>query len=150
MAADDCLGARQAPYPLQGAYHDGDYRCDRPGPRACRGFLQAAYMGDPQAVRLYEQFHLSGTDSAVALDPATRPDHRFLLEGVHAALKGLVAHPDMRPVLGDLPAPLLLLTSSEDRWVAASHAETFASSMPGWRATQTPADLVKFSVGVPQ
>ena len=89
MAADDCLGARQAPYPLQGAYHDGDYRCDRPGPRACRGFLQAAYMGDPQAVRLYEQFHLSGTDSAVALDPATRPDHRFLLEGVHAALLGV-------------------------------------------------------------
>ena len=43
-------------------------------------------MGDVQAVRLFEQFHYSGHDAAIELTPSTRPDHQFLLEGVHRAL----------------------------------------------------------------
>ena len=78
FTAEDCLAAKQTPFPVQGSYHDGDVRCDASGAK-CRGFLQAAYMGDPQAVRLYEEFHLSGNDSAVVLDPARRADHRFAL-----------------------------------------------------------------------
>ena len=89
FAAEDCLAARQAPFPLQGSYHDGDTRCDLPGERPCRGFLQAAYMGDPQVVRLFEEFHLNGNDSATVLEPAARPDHKYALESVHAALLAL-------------------------------------------------------------
>ena len=99
MASDDCIAARQSPYPLQGAYHDADVRCDgaAPAPR-CRGFLQAAYMGDVQSVRLYEQFHYSGHDSAIDLDPSSRTDHRFLLDGVHEAL--VAVHADKLRAVG--------------------------------------------------
>ena len=86
FSSEDCLAAKQAPFPVQGSYHDADVRCDGPPGAPCRGFLQAAYMGDPQAVRLYEEFHLSGNDSALVLDPSSRADHRFALDGVHAAL----------------------------------------------------------------
>ena len=55
-------------------------------------------MGDVQAVRLYEQFHYSGHDSAIDLQPAARADHRFLLEGVHAAL--VAAHADLLRAAG--------------------------------------------------
>jgi hypothetical protein len=46
-------------------------------------------MGDPQVVTLFEEFHLSGSDSAVTLDPATRADHKFALQSVHTALVAL-------------------------------------------------------------
>jgi len=97
---EDCLAAQQTPFPLQGSYHDGDVRCDGEAARPCRGFLQAAYMGDPQAVRLYEEFHLSGNDSAVVLDPS-RPDHRYALDGVHNALINL-----HKPQLSKVPGAL--------------------------------------------
>ena len=48
FTAQDCLEAKQEPFPLQGSYHDADVRCDGPAERPCRGFIQAAYMGDPQ------------------------------------------------------------------------------------------------------
>lgn len=91
MAKDDCILSRQSPLPVQGSYHDGDVRCDGPG-GACRGFLQTAYMGDLQAVRAYETFHLSGNDSVVGLDPQ-RPDHAYLMESLHHALIALHAAP---------------------------------------------------------
>ena len=40
-------------------------------------------------MRLYEEFHLNGNDSALVLDPATRADHRFALDGLHASLVAL-------------------------------------------------------------
>lgn len=114
MANDDCILSKQSPLPLQGSYHDGDVRCDGgAGAPSCRGFLQTSYMGDLQAVRAYESYHLSGNDSVVHLDPAARPDHAHLLEQLHESL--LLLHADalaaanatarvakLRPALGVL------------------------------------------------
>jgi len=87
MQKDDCIASHQAPLPVQGSYHDGDVRCDLSGGK-CRGFLQAAYMGDVQAVRAYEQYHLSGNDSVVTLDPKA-PHHAHLLSEIHETLIAL-------------------------------------------------------------
>ena len=57
-------------------------------------------MGDVQAVRQYEQFHFLGDDSATTLDPVSRVDHKFLLDGVHAAL--LAVHEKQLKALGQV------------------------------------------------
>ena len=62
-------------------------------------------------------------------------------EGLHAKLKGMTMHPDLRRDLPQLPAPLLLLTSSEDRWVLPRHAEAIAASLSGWKNAGSPEDL---------
>ena len=85
MAQDDCLAARQLPFVLQGSYHDGDVRCDADGAH-CRGFIQAAYMGDVQAVRLYQQFHFAENGDSVAHLDAANPHDDKLLRQVHEAL----------------------------------------------------------------
>ena len=54
-------------------------------------------------------------------------------EGLHATLHGMAQQPDLRRDLARLPAPLLLLASSEDRWVLPTHSDATATAMTGWR-----------------
>jgi len=54
-------------------------------------------------------------------------------EGLHATLRGMAQQPDLRRDLARLPAPLLLLASSEDRWVLPTHSDATATAMTGWR-----------------
>jgi len=85
MAADDCLASRQLPFIIQGSYHDADVRCDGDNGQ-CRGYIQAAYMGDVQSVREYQQFHFATNGDSVAhLDGSKAADAR-LLRRVHEAL----------------------------------------------------------------
>lgn len=73
--------------PINGAYHDGDVRCDGPNGR-CRGFLQTAYIGDAARIGYYapflSQLSLSG-ESALQLS-LNDPEQRELLVLVHEAL----------------------------------------------------------------
>jgi len=89
----------ESPAPLQGQYHDGHVRCDLPGPRRCRGFLQAYYGTDHSqatevdgingALMFYTPFGDSiSEDSATFIKPDA-PHHKELLEQVHAALLAL-------------------------------------------------------------
>lgn len=83
-----CTNSAQLPVPVQGSYHDGDVRCDGPAGAECRGYLQAVYMYQPQAVRLYQQYHVMDDkgDSVQHLDSAKSPEDARILKRVHQAL----------------------------------------------------------------
>lgn len=74
----------QEPAPVQGSYHDGDFRCDGANGR-CRGFLQTYYGGDP-GVSYYKPFIDSIRSDAVVHITPSKPHHAELLSQVHASL----------------------------------------------------------------
>lgn len=62
-------------------------------------------------------------------------------DGLHAMLKAMTMHPDLRKDLPQLPAPLLLLTSSEDRWVPPRHAQAIEEALD-WAKAGNAQELV--------
>jgi hypothetical protein len=72
-AIAECFAARQLPAPLAGAYHDAHVKCEADGGR-CRGYLQAAYIGDAHGVRFYAQWRKARSGDSVTM-----------LDGAHAA-----------------------------------------------------------------
>lgn len=75
----------QSPAPLQGSYHDGDFRCDE---GKCRGYIQAHYSDDLFALMFYRSFGLLRFGEPTT--NVTRSSHgaagAWLLDEVHAAL----------------------------------------------------------------
>ena len=61
-------------------------------------------------------------------------------EGLHATLRGMAQQPDLRRDLARLPAPLLLLASSEDRWVLPTHSDGIFQWLTNLSANQREAD----------
>jgi len=61
-------------------------------------------------------------------------------EGLHATLRGMAQQPDLRRGLARLPAPLLLLASSEDRWVLPTHSDGIFQWLTNLGASQREAD----------
>jgi len=86
----------ELPAPLQGQYHDGDVHCDLPGGK-CRGYLQAYYGGDSAqdpmgidgAIKFYRPFSDPVSRDSVEQIGTREPQHRALLEYLHAALVSL-------------------------------------------------------------
>jgi len=95
-----CMGSSQLPVPVQGSYHDGDIRCDGPNGE-CRGYIQAVYNGAPQAVRLFQQYHVMDDkgDSVQHLSAANSPEDARVLRRVHEAL--VEVHADALRAKGD-------------------------------------------------
>jgi len=84
--SEGCLGQRQAPVPLLGAYHDGDVRCDGPPGARCRGYIQAAYTNSLKVIRRYAQYRVARSGDAVTHIDATTGLGARLLDDVHAAM----------------------------------------------------------------
>lgn len=76
----------QFPAPLQGRYFDGDYRCDGPASRPCRGFLEAVYTGDADVVSFYRPYVLNREHAPVRILEASDPVSALLLNIVHRSL----------------------------------------------------------------
>jgi len=64
-------------------------------------------------------------------------------EGLHATLRGMAQQPDLRRDLARLPAPLLLLASSEDRWVLPTHSDGIFQWLTNLSANQREADNIE-------